>query len=65
MKHKLLLFLTLFFTGLTTFGQSNQVQFTYKEQAVSGILKTSLNNLEEEIVVKEERQKRRPLKLHN
>lgn len=63
MKHKLLLFLTLFFTGLTTFGQSNQVQFTYKEQAVSGILKTSLNNLEEEIVVKEEKAKETTFKI--
>lgn len=49
---KTLLLLIVFFNVLLGFGQSNKIQFEYNKQIFSGKLKTSLNNLQEYIVVK-------------
>jgi len=46
------LLLIVFFNVLLGFGQSNKIQFEYNKQIVSGKLKTSLNNLQEYIIVK-------------
>lgn len=60
MKHKLLLFLTLFFTGLTTFGQSNFEYGYYidntgnkKECEVSEI---TINRFPEKIIIRNNKQ---------
>lgn len=60
MKHKLLLFLTLFFTGLTTFGQSNFEYGHYidnsgnkKECEVSEI---TINRFPEKIIIRNNKQ---------
>lgn len=50
MRNTLLLFITLFTTF--SFAQGNKIQFTYNQENISGKLKTSLNNLEENITVK-------------
>jgi len=49
---KTLLLLIVFFNALLGFGQANKIQFEYNKQIVSGKLKTSSNNLQEYIVVK-------------
>lgn len=51
MKKKLLL-VFVFLNTLICFAQSNKIQFEYNKQIVSGKLKTSLNNLRDYIVVK-------------
>lgn len=53
MKNTLSLIVVLLCT-IFSFGQSNPVQFFYNQQPVSGTLKSSLQNLQNEITVKEE-----------
>src|SRR5690606_24174726 len=49
---KTLLLVFVFLNTLICFAQSNKIQFEYNKQIVSGKLKTSLNNLRDYIVVK-------------
>lgn len=53
MRKTLLVF--VFLNTLICFAQSNKIRFEYNKQIVSGKLKTSINNLEEYIVVKNEK----------
>lgn len=53
MRKTLLIF--VFLNTLICFAQSNKIQFEYNKQIVSGKLKTSLNNLQEYIVVKNDK----------
>lgn len=60
---KTILLLFVFLNTLICVAQANKIQFEYNNQVLSGRLKTSLNNLRDVIVVKDEKNEELPFNI--